>query len=375
MDSMQRRTKARALFFVFLLLGPQSAAAKFRRAKGPVESSDAIGGDMHNPWIPESMARSAREYAWRNSGHATEARSVTSQIRAQEAAKKSTQHASEATSSTDTSLPYVPPVLKTKEAIDKAVVDARAVEVEVKEMVNETYALAYDSAHAAAEAKVKVLEAEAAAYWKELLAKLAAMANAPKDAAAEAAAKAAEPYFKLQLRTAEIVAHYNLEASTLIATAKQMVALSFKLANEANYEQANGGAEMALRKMMQAHTLVNDANLKKDQAKKIYKLAQSLNASIPSYMNAAQMAAIHVLATFSGIQLGALSLKKKNPFAAKPKMAKPGSVASEADMVVHNSESAMASADKGLRAVGSALDELSAQVAAANAAIAPAKTN
>merc|ERR1719213_1483136 len=206
-------------------------------------------------------------------------------------------------------------------------------------MVKDTYKLAYDAAKASVEAKVKVLEAEAAAYWKELLEKLAAMANAPKDAAAEAAAKAAEPYFKLQLRVADIVAHYNLQAGTLIETAKQQVALAFKLANEANYEQANGGSEMALRKMIQAHGLVDDANLKEGQAKKIYKLAQSLNSSIPAYMNAAQMAAIHVLATFSGLQLDTQSHKKKNPSATKTKEKLSGNnTASEADVVVHNSE-------------------------------------
>merc|ERR1719161_2972630 len=227
------------------------------------------------------MERSTREYAWRVSGHATEARSATSQIRAKAAAKQSEADAKGTTASTEKSLPHVPPVLKSKEEIDKSVDEARAIEAQIKEMVNGTYKVAYDAAKASAEARVKVLEAEAAAYWKELLAKLAAMANAPKDAAAEAAAKAAEPYFKLQLRVADIVAHYNLQASTLIETAKQQVALAFKLANEANYEQANGASEMALRKMIQAHGLVDDANLKEGQAKKIYKLAQSLNGSIP----------------------------------------------------------------------------------------------
>merc|ERR1719420_1679917 len=174
-------------------------------------------------------------------------------------------------------------------------------------------------AKASAEAKVKQLEAEAEAYWKELLAKLAAMANPPKDAAAEAAAKAAEPYFKLQLRVAEIVAHYNLECTTLVETAKQMVALAFKTANAANVDQAQRMSEMGLRKMIMAHQLVDEANLKEGQAKKIYKLATSLNASIPAYMNAAQQAAVHVLATFSGIQLDSQTRQKKNPFAGKTK--------------------------------------------------------
>ncbi len=42
------------------------------------------------------------------------------------------------------------------------------------------------------------LKAEAAAYYAQLLAKLAALANPPKNPAAEAAAKAAMPYFKAQ---------------------------------------------------------------------------------------------------------------------------------------------------------------------------------
>jgi hypothetical protein len=265
-------------------------------------------------------------------------------------------------------MPFVPPVLKTKEAIDRSVEEAWAIEAQVEEMVNKTYKLAYDAAKASAEARVKVLEAEAAAYWKELLAKLAAMANAPKDPAAEAAAKAAEPYFKLQLRVADSVAHYNLQASGLIETAKQQVAFAFKLANEANFEQANGGAEMALRKMIQAHGLVDDALLKEGQAKKIYKLAQSLNSSIPAYMNAAQQAAIHVLATFSGLQLDEHSKRKKNPFSKKTKESHSND-ASETDMVVHDSEVAMTQSEKGLQAVGSALDDLSAQIAKATAAM------
>jgi hypothetical protein len=295
-------------------------------------------------------------------------------MRAIAASKRAAADAHKTKDATDESLPHMPPVFKGKEAVDKSLVDARAVEAEVKKMVDETYKLAYDAAKASAEAEVKNLEAEAAAYWKELLAKLAAMANKPSDPAAEAAAKAAEPYFKLQLRVADIVAHYNLQATTLIETAKQMVALAFKTANQANFEQANGESEMALRHMIQAHGLVDDANLKKAQAKKIYKLAQSLNGSIPAYMNAAQQAAIHVLATFSGLQLDSQSQQtaKKNPFAAKTKD-KSTNKASEADVVVHNSEKALAKADQGLRAVGKALDDLDGQIASATAATAAFK--
>lgn len=361
--------KARALVFVLLLLGPQVSVARLSRTH---EDPEAWGGTMHEPWEPESRARNTMEFGWRNSGHATEARSATSQIRAQEAAKESVKDAQHTAASADKSSPLMAPVLASAKAVDKSVEEAKKIEAEVKKLVEDTYKLAYDAAKKAAEARVKKLEEEAAAYWKELLAKLAAMANKPKDPAAEAAAKAAEPYFKLQLRVADIVAHYNLQATTLVDTAKQMVALAFKLANQANIEQAQGESEMGLRHMIQAHMLVDEANVKEDLAKKVYKLAMSLNASIPAYMNAAQQAAVHVLATFSGLQLDSQTRQKRNPFAVKTKD-KPDSNASEADMVVHVSENAMAQADQGLQAVGSALKDLSAQIASARAATAAIK--
>merc|ERR1719321_450232 len=110
-------------------------------------------------------------------------------------------------------------------------------------LLEEVKKKAYEAAEKAAIAKVKELEKEAEAYWQELLAKLAALANAPKNAAADAAAKAAEPYFKLALRTGDLVNHYNTQANDLVKTAKQMVSEAFKNANLANVEQANGQSE------------------------------------------------------------------------------------------------------------------------------------
>merc|ERR1719160_229930 len=118
--------------------------------------------------------------------------------------------------------------------------------------------------------------------------------------------------------------------------------------------------------------LVDEANVKKDMAKKVYKLAQSLNASVPAYMMAAQQAAVHVLATFSGIQLDSQNRLKKNPFAAKTKDSSDNK-ASEADIVVHDSETKMTESEKGLRAVGIALDELSDQITSATSAVAALK--
>merc|ERR1719401_3319687 len=84
-----------------------------------------------------------------------------------------------------------------------------------------------------------------------------------------------------------------------------MAAMQAKtIATTAQNEQTAGVVDMAQRHMMQAHMLVGTANLKKQEAFKIRKLAESLNMSIPSYQRAAQMAAEHAMATFTGLQIG-----------------------------------------------------------------------
>merc|ERR1719333_1202923 len=75
------------------------------------------------------------------------------------------------------------------------------------------------------------------------------------------------------------------------------------IAQQAQNEQAAGIVDMAQRHMMQAHMLIGAANMKKEEAWKVRKLAESLNMSIPNYQKAAQEAAAHALATFAGLQL------------------------------------------------------------------------
>merc|ERR1719401_635979 len=83
-----------------------------------------------------------------------------------------------------------------------------------------------------------------------------------------------------------------------------MAAMQAKtIATTAQNEQTAGIVDMAQRHMMQAHMLIGAANLKKQEAYKIRKLAESLNMSIPNYQQAAQQAINHALATFSGLQV------------------------------------------------------------------------
>lgn len=127
---------------------------------------------------------------------------------------------------------------------------------------------------------------------------------------------AAKPYIDTELHVTEMVLRYNTKATETVTAAQSMVNQAFTLAREANYEQAAGNAEMAQRKMIQAHMLVSNANLQEATAKNLRKLAESLNSSIPAYTRAAQMAAIHVQATFTGLQTGKGS-QEQSTLAAK----------------------------------------------------------
>merc|ERR1719231_2176036 len=59
------------------------------------------------------------------------------------------------------------------------------------------------------------------------------------------------------------------------------------------------------------------ATVKNGEAVKIRKLAESLNASIGNYQQAAQQATVHTLATFSGLQQTAKGLSENEAAALK----------------------------------------------------------
>lgn len=349
---------------LFTMLGGVSAAGLRAGAAAP---DDLIGGSEESPNYhppkanPEDMKSQSRAYARRAAAKATEARAAGSKARGETAAGKAADAAAATNAQLEKNMPDYPPVKENMEAVKKQLALALAEEEKVKKLYEEAKKIAYDTAKAEAEKKVKQLEKEAQEYWEALLAKLAALANKPEDAAGAAAAKAAMPYFKLALRTGELVAFYTLQSEQLVAAAKQMVKLAFNLAQGANIKQANGFSKEALQDMIQAHGLVRDANLKEGQAKKIYKLAQSLNSSIAAYKVAAEQMAVHVMATFSGLQLGAKT-RRKNPFG---KGAALGADAQAAE-TIHIAEVTDGKADEALRQCGADLEELSKSLQAAN---------
>lgn len=244
------------------------------------------------------------DYAWQVSGEATEARAASSQLRASIASQQASAVAMATSEQSLSNKNIVADVTAWEKKASAALAQALQSEEKAKALSAAKTEEAYEAARKAAEKEIAALEKEADAYYQSLLDKLAMLGKPTKDARADAMAKAAEPYIKVQLRVADLVLNYNTKATETAIAAQTMVNQAFVLARDANFEQANGNAEMAQRKMIMAHQLVVQANMQEATAKNVRKLAASLNASIPSYQKAAEMAAIHVFATFSGLQTG-----------------------------------------------------------------------
>jgi len=251
------------------------------------------------------MVRESADIAWKAAGEATEARAATSKLRSKinKLSAGLNRAMAERDGSAGTDI-YFPQAEQSEAAAKKDLEQALAHEAEVKKILATVDAHAFAAAQAGATKEVAQLEAEAKAYFKSMLAKFKALGSPGPPTAAEAAAKAAQPYIDVELRVGALVLYYNEKAMATIAAA-QMAAMQAKsIAVTAQGEQTAGIIDMAQRHMMQAHMLVGASNMKKAEAYKIRKLAESLNMSIPSYQRAAQMAAAHALATFTGLQMG-----------------------------------------------------------------------
>jgi len=255
--------------------------------------------------VGKAMVRLSGDIAWKAAGEATEARAATSKLRTKINKLTAGLHRAEADRDANAGTGIYAPQAAASEAAAKASLDqALAYEAEVKKILATVDAHAYKAAQAGAEKEVSQLEAEAKQYFQSLMAKFKALAEPGPPTAGQAAAKAAQPYIDVQLRVGALVLYYNEKATATIAEATANAMQAKTIAAQAQGEQAAGIIDMAQRHMMQAHMLVGAANMKKQEAFKVRKLAESLNMSIPSYQRAAQMAAEHALATFTGLQIG-----------------------------------------------------------------------
>lgn len=318
--------------FLFLSLFPLAAAtAAGELEKGHRESSAVLlrvarnreepartaetdlAGDAETPAtttaqptttdIAKARVREAFDISWNTAGKATEARAATSKLRSrinQLGADVSSKDA--IAGGTEGTAVFMPAAAgseaKAKANLQKALDN----EKEVQAVLAQVDQKAFQAAQKAAIEEVAKLEKESKDYFKALMDKFKALADPGPPTAADAAAKAAQPYIDTELRVAALVQYYNEKATLELTAAQSLVAGAKSIANTACWEQKVGVVDMAQRHMMQAHMMIGTANLKKAGAYNIRKLVESLNMSIPSYQRAAQMAANHALATFSGLQ-------------------------------------------------------------------------
>lgn len=270
--------------------------------------------------------RDAQDYAYHARGEATEARAASHEARAKIAARRTVEANADVKVSHGINSGYLEPVKVQTKATDATSKVAVSFQQQTRAVVDQTDALAYAAATAAAQAKVAELKAGAAAYFQELLAAFRAKAGGPKNAKFAAASAAALPYFKLQIQTMGVVETYFIFCKDLMAKVKGLVGAAFGIAGEANLLQAQGKSEMALRKMIQAHGLIAKANEEEGLAKNVYKLAREINVAIPAFTQAAEVAANHAMATSllqdyedSAEDSGDSQTLKKNPFMAQAK--------------------------------------------------------
>mmetsp|Transcript_57536 Transcript_57536/g.101953 ORF Transcript_57536/g.101953 Transcript_57536/m.101953 type:complete len:372 (-) Transcript_57536:7-1122(-) len=280
-----------------LLGGRRHATHEIRAADAAVEISSGAPDKI------KGIVRSGKDAAWQTAGLATSARAAVANLRAKAASTGAEISAKAASENSWVSAPMPNQIKDAEEQAQRSLDEALAYEAAVKNVVAEVEQKAYKAARLSADEEVAKLEKEAGKYYDTLEAKFKALATSDKKTAADAAAQAAQPYVDVQLGVSSAVLTYNTKAIEMINQANGLIKQAFTLANVAKYEQATGDPVMAQRHMMQAHGMIGTAKQLKQDAYKVRKLAESLNMSIPSYQKAAQMASIHALATFSGVQL------------------------------------------------------------------------
>jgi len=170
---------------------------------------------------------------------------------------------------------------------------------EAKAMLPSIQHQAYALARHAAEAQVNKLKLESDEYFRTLMAEFEALAVPQKDPNAESIAKATEPYYNAESMLTGMVESYNLQATQTLAEARNLVGKARSLATTAQYEQATGLGYVAQQHMVEAHQTIVRANNKRGLAYRVRQLADNVNSAIPSYQQAAEMAATHAFATFT----------------------------------------------------------------------------
>jgi len=178
---------------------------------------------------------------------------------------------------------------------------AREVKKKVEAVVAGEEQRAYVAARTAAEQEVQKLEGEGASYFNTLLQQLRLLNQPQPDLKAEALAKAQQPFIDLETRAQQMVKDYIEQSDKMVGQARSLVGQAMATAQRAQLEQARGFTGVAQQHMMQAHMIVPVADEARRRATNLHTLAEEINAAIPRYQQAGQMASAYTWATFKGL--------------------------------------------------------------------------
>merc|ERR1740121_381554 len=141
---------------------------------------------------------------------------------------------------------------------------------------------------------------EAQAYYSSLETEFNNLAHPTVDPKTQALLNAARPYYDAEMRLQALVKHYNDEAVNAVMQAQRLAGSARRMATKAVHEQQGFQPMMAERHMLQAHSAIISAEERRGLARNIKQLAENMNAAVPGYQQATQMAIDHTLATFPG---------------------------------------------------------------------------
>mmetsp|Transcript_38130 Transcript_38130/g.89381 ORF Transcript_38130/g.89381 Transcript_38130/m.89381 type:complete len:299 (+) Transcript_38130:155-1051(+) len=228
---------------------------------------------------------------------ASAARSETSGLRAILANSQAENGVEDASKAAASLQGVEPQVVAMELGANQSLARATAAEAKLEALLHAVPHRAAAAAAQAAQQEVEKLSAEANAYFQKLDAAATPHFAVTQDVGDKlvAAAEARKPYDAAKNRISEIAHRYNEAAGTLASQTQELVSQAFEAANRAVDMQKSGSEQAAKAGMSQAWQLMREARIKKHEARAARRFAESVNAVVPSYVKASQMAAENVL--------------------------------------------------------------------------------
>jgi len=221
------------------------------------------------------------------------ARGYSTRERAADSAKDAEAAASRARAAAEDVEPPVAVQPKTKAdevQAEQELEEALKVSKKAQALLVDVEERAYAAGRTAAEGQIRHLDAEAKEYFRSLEAEFKSLEVPTPDPKTEALLKAARPYYDAEMKLQAMVKHYNDQAVEAVYQAQRLATRARMMAAQAVTEQSMGQTNAAQRDMVKAHMTIGAAEERRGLAGNVQRLASNLNAAVPGYHQATEMA-------------------------------------------------------------------------------------